>query len=151
MLSRFSLQCSLQYFPYGLPLVTVQAQDGCAHLVVSFAIAHPRADSTTGRGRLQATLIPSPRMLRTLHLAIWLLVLCPLAALAQTPAPAVQPEPPYDRFHEFIHNTIKSPAFHVEAFGAALIDQTGHFPKEWDSEDNAFLKRNAARFGQAFV
>ncbi len=112
-------------------------------------------------------------MLRSFRLAVWLLVLGPLAALAQTPAPPAQPETPpaaaswrpgplaprglkaplnaYDRFHEFIHNTIKSPAFHVEAFGAALIDQTGHFPKEWDSEDDAFLKRNAARFGQAFV
>jgi hypothetical protein len=107
-------------------------------------------------------------MLQTFRLAVWLVVLCPLAALAQ-PAAATQPEPatltpgapatpgvagadvPYDRFHEFIHNTITSPAFHVEAFGAALIDQTGHFPKEWDTEDNAFLKRNAARFGQAFA
>jgi len=94
----------------------------------------------------------------------WLLVVCPGAALAQTPAPAPVAAPghpgdpgvpgvivPYDRFHEFIHNTVKSPAFHIEAFGAALIDQTNHFPKEWDDGDQAFLKRNAARFGQAFV
>jgi hypothetical protein len=120
-------------------------------------------------------------MLRTFRVAVLLVVLSPIAALAQTSATATQSEPatptpgapgtlatpgaaavpatagvagasvPYDRFHEFIHNTIKSPAFHVEAFGAALIDQAGHFPKEWDTEDNAFLKRNAGRFGQAFV
>jgi hypothetical protein len=39
----------------------------------------------------------------------------------------------------------------VEAFGAALIDQANGFPHEWDSEGHAFLKRNAARFGQAFT
>jgi len=103
-------------------------------------------------------------MKRTLGLIAWLLVVCPNAALAQTPqAPQPAPAPPvaapgdpgvivpYDRFHEFIHNTVKSPAFHVEAFGAALIDQANPFPTEWDDGDQAFLKRNAARFGQAFV
>ena len=70
------------------------------------------------------------------------------------PAFAQQAEtaaPDYDRFHEFIGNTIKSPAWHIEAFGAALIDQVSKFPKEWDAGSNPFLKRNAARFGQAFT
>jgi hypothetical protein len=95
--------------------------------------------------------------MRTVRLALALIVLCSSTALAQAPATTAPggaaPEPvpvPYDRFHEFIHNTIASPAFHVEAFGAALIDQAGGFPKEWDATSQPFLKRNAARFGQAF-
>jgi len=31
----FSLQCSLQYFPWGPPLETVHEQAGCAHFCVS--------------------------------------------------------------------------------------------------------------------
>jgi hypothetical protein len=95
--------------------------------------------------------------MRTVRLAFLLLIACPAMAFAQAsaaPAPAMATEAgaiPYDRFHEFIHNTIKSPAFHVEAFGAALIDQAAGFPKEWDSGGQPFLKRNAARFGQAFA
>jgi hypothetical protein len=71
-------------------------------------------------------------------------------AIPTPAAPAAAPVP-YDRFHEFIHNTIKSPAFHLEALGAALIDQVAGFPKEWDAEGDAFLKRSAARFGQSFT
>ena len=33
--SFFSLQCLLQYLPNSPPLVTVQLQAGCAHLLVS--------------------------------------------------------------------------------------------------------------------
>jgi hypothetical protein len=96
--------------------------------------------------------------MRNVRLACVLLALWPGTSLAQTTASDVvsgqPPEAaaaPYNRFHEFIHNTIKSPAFHVEAFGAALIDQANGFPKEWDSGGQPFLKRNAARFGQAFT
>lgn len=95
--------------------------------------------------------------MRNVRFACVLFALWSGTALAQTPAlpapahPAEAAGVEYDRFHEFIHNTIKSPAFHVEAFGAALIDQTNAFPKEWDSESLPFLKRNAARFGQAFA
>ena len=103
------------------------------------------------------------KIARALRLGLGLAIVWPALVLAQTPAPPADPAPaaaaqpkaaatePYDRFHEFIGNTVKSPAFHVEAFGAALIDQTNHFPKEWDEGDQAFLKRNAARFGQAFT
>lgn len=35
----FCLQCSLQYLPHSPPLVTMQLQDGCAHLAV-FGIAN---------------------------------------------------------------------------------------------------------------
>jgi hypothetical protein len=38
MLEPFLLQYSLQYFPYGALLSTVQLQAGCAHLL-PFAIA----------------------------------------------------------------------------------------------------------------
>jgi hypothetical protein len=95
-----------------------------------------------------------------------LLLGCAVPAIAQPVAPAAprsgradqqlsapaEPRPgDYDRFHEFIGNTIKSPAFIVEAFGAAAIDQVNDYPKEWSSGDGAFLKRNAARFGEAFA
>jgi hypothetical protein len=95
---------------------------------------------------------------RYAHAALGLLLFAVLqaSAFAQS-APGATAQPPeapaatYDRFDEFIHNTIKSPAWHVEAFGAALIDQAGDFPKEWGTESDPFLKRNAARFGQAFT
>lgn len=88
--------------------------------------------------------------------AVLLIVLSSLPASAQVAAQpdagaSSRPAGDYDRFHEFIHNTIKSPAFHVEAFGAGLIDQANHFPREWDDEGQPFLKRNVARFGQAFT
>lgn len=73
------------------------------------------------------------------------------AVLVCAAAARAQPVAAYDPFHEFIGNTIKSPAFHVEALGAAMIDQAGHFPKEWDDEGDAFAKRTAGRFGQAFI
>lgn len=96
----------------------------------------------------------------TARLSIAIVILVPALACAQAlPIPAAverQTAPgttpvPYDRFHEFIHNTIASPAFHLEALGAAMIDQVGGFPKEWDAEADPFLKRSAARFGQSFT
>lgn len=80
--------------------------------------------------------------------------MCLLGFAAARPAAAQQTEsanPEYDRFHEFIQNTIKSPAWQVEAFGAGLIDQVSDFPKEWDNQSDPFLKREVARFGQAFT
>jgi hypothetical protein len=74
----------------------------------------------------------------------------PAAPVAVAPAPDSAPAE-YDRFHEFIHNTIKSPAFHIEAAAAGAIDQANHFPKQWDEGDGAVAKRLAARFGQAFT
>ena len=76
-----------------------------------------------------------------------MLTICRPAYAQQAEAAA----PDYDRFHEFIDNTIKSPAWHIEAFGAALIDQVSAFPKEWDAESHPLLRRTVARFGQAFT
>ena len=75
----------------------------------------------------------------------WLLFL-PASGFAQSSAP-----PPYDRFHEFIGNSVKSPAFWIEAVGAGVLDQMNHFPKEWDDQDQGMAKRNIARVGQSFV
>jgi hypothetical protein len=77
-----------------------------------------------------------------------LLIVCALFAIAAPPAAAQEQQ--YDRFNEFLHNTVLSPAFHIEAFGAGVIDQVGDFPKEWQG-GGAFAERNAARFGQAFI
>lgn len=86
--------------------------------------------------------------MRRLVLICFVICSCARAAFAQQPGTVA---PDYDRFHEFIQNTIKSPAWHIEAFGAGVIDQASKFPKEWDAESDPFLRRNVARFGQAFT
>src|SRR5262249_1940808 len=84
-----------------------------------------------------------------LGLMLWSLLAMSAPAFAQQQPESTPAD--YDRFHEFIGNTIKSPAWHVEAFGAALIDQVAGFPKEWNGESAPLLRRSAARFGQAFT
>ena len=69
------------------------------------------------------------------------LTLCARAAFAQG----------YDRFHEFVNISIKSPVFWLEGVGGGVIDQANGFPVEWETEDHALAKRAAARIGQSFV
>jgi hypothetical protein len=57
----------------------------------------------------------------------------------------------YDRFRELIDNTAKSPGFWVYSIGGGILDDRGKFPREWDAQDHALLKRNMARIGQSFV
>jgi hypothetical protein len=80
--------------------------------------------------------------------------MAPTAAFAQASASAPPDQPgapvPYDRFEEFVNDSVKSPLFYVQAVGAGVLDQLGNFPTEWKG-GSAFAKRNAARTGQAFA
>src|SRR6188768_2374290 len=65
MMSRASLQCSLQYFPNGPFLGTVQLHAGCAHL--SLSIAHPRRLTVRGWHRARGELVACPRRVCAPH------------------------------------------------------------------------------------
>jgi hypothetical protein len=72
---------------------------------------------------------------------VMLVVLCPASGFAQS----------YDRYHELLDHSVRSPAFWIEAAGAGVIDQANTFPREWEVEPHSFPKRTTARIGQAFV
>lgn len=74
-----------------------------------------------------------------------------LIALAFAPAAAFgQSVSENPRFDEFVNDSVKSPLFYLQAVGAGVFDELGHFPAEWTGS-SGFVKRNAARTGQAFA
>jgi hypothetical protein len=79
-------------------------------------------------------------MTRTRTIAIAALLL-PAPAFAQG----------YDRFHELLNNSAKSPVFWVESFGAGAIDEINQFPGEWEAVGQPFVRRTIGRVGQGFA
>ena len=73
-----------------------------------------------------------------------LLSLCALVAPARAAAQDAAPPPPqYDRWQEFLDDSVKSGLWWVEVIGAGVIDQTSTQPPEW-SGGSGYAKRNAS-------
>ncbi len=74
-----------------------------------------------------------------------------LAALAATltssrafaQAPIEPQQPTYDRLHEFLEDTVRSPLWWIEIPAAGAIDQAANEPEEW-SGSSGFAKRNGS-------
>jgi hypothetical protein len=73
-----------------------------------------------------------------------------LGALGPAVASAQIPEPPHDRFQDFIELSLTTPGPHVLHLGAALLDQLGNYPEEWQGS-SGFPKRLAGRYGFGFT
>src|ERR1043166_2707895 len=65
----------------------------------------------------------------------------PSFAAAQTPDD-FRPRP-YDRFQEFLDNTVRSPLWWIEIPAAGAIDQATNEPEEWQGR-NGYAKRNVS-------
>lgn len=98
------------------------------------------------------------RRMMTARMLVSVCLLLPVHATAQTfasPAPEAQAAAAsapadYDRFEEFLNDSVRSPLFYLQIAGAGVLDQVGGFPEEWKGA-SGFGKRNAARLGQGFT
>ena len=79
-------------------------------------------------------------------LASALSVCAPGRVFAQTPAPETTP-PKYDRFREFLDDSVRSTFWWVEVAGAGAIDQAADEPPEWTG-GSGVAKRYASDFGK---
>ena len=67
--------------------------------------------------------------------------LTPSRAFAQAPIEPQQPT--YDRLHEFLEDTVRSPLWWIEIPAAGAIDQATNEPEEWTGS-SGFAKRNGS-------
>ena len=84
----------------------------------------------------------------TVFLAAAVTMVIPSAAAAQTSG--IGDAPRYDRFQEFLDNTVRSPLWWIEIPAAGGIDQAANEPEEWTGRDG-YAKRNASSALKVFT
>src|SRR5262245_35483266 len=83
-----------------------------------------------------------------LLLAAIVVTLMPSVAAAQAPIEAEAPK--YDRWQEFLNDTVRSPLWWLEIPAAGAIDQAANEPEEWSGGDG-YAKRNASSALKVFT
>jgi len=73
----------------------------------------------------------------------------PSRALAQSTAAVVE-SPTYDRWQEFLDDTVRSPLWWIEIPAAGGIDQMANEPEEWTGR-SGYVKRNASAALKVFT
>ena len=81
-------------------------------------------------------------------LATTIVIGTPSFAAAQTAADFDQR--PYDRFQEFLDNTVRSPLWWIEIPAAGAIDQASNNPEEWQG-GSGYAKRNVSSAVKVFA